>query len=350
MEKYYQHILGKLVVDSGEPKPAVSFADVAAAAARMGIEHDDLQPLFCYLLDNGCKIETPDDPEDEKLLRIARLSKYDEALRASLQMFFSGLNPSDKSCIDAMEYITIHLARLNSEVRNGVDYNVLQMKREGLSAVEIAQMLEKPIEEIYSAKKRVYDAVWKTHPQRSAHNKFRMLDFYAPKDHEETLEKVRASANGDRIVLTYEQFRAVAEQKHISEESLQDLADYLIRHGCIILSPDGELRMRFEESRFRHFRTEENRLRYYASCGEWPIRTSVVNGWYKDAAKDEKDALHKERFMKHLKRDDLLTSVYSMREQNLSTRQIAQELGKDPGEIAATDERIWNLYKASFPV
>lgn len=76
----------------------------------------------------------------------------------------------------------------------------------------------------------------------------------------------------------------------------------------------------------------------------------MVKNWYKGDTKDEKDALHKERFMKHLKRDDLLVSVYSMRERNLSTQHIAQELGKDPEETVNADERIWNLYMASFPV
>lgn len=349
MEKIYQHILGKLVVDSGNLKPTVSFSDVTMAAARMGIERDRIQPLLCYLLENGCMVETPEKPEDEQLLHLARLSRYDSMLEKSLLLFFSKLKPSDESCISAMESITIHLAHLDKEVQEGLDYVVLQLKEEGFSAKKIAQMLEKTIEEIYCAEKRVNDAIWKTHPQHHVHRK-KIRDFYAADSYDGILSDIQTFAKGKRPVLTSEQVGFLAEQKGISETGIQGLVDYLVRHGCIVLSPDGELRIVPQEHRFRHFRTEESRIRYYTSCGEWMVRTIIVKNWYKSDAKDEKDALHKERFMKHLKRDDLLTGVYSGRERNLSTQQIAQELRKDPEEIAAADERIWNLYKASFPV
>lgn len=349
MEKIYQHILGKLVVDSGNLKPTVSFSDVTMAAARMGIERDNLQPLLCYLLENGCMVETPENPEDEQLLHLAKLSRYDSMLEKSLLLFFSKLKPSDESCISAMESITIHLAHLDKEVHEGLDYDVLQLKEEGFSAKKIAQMLEKTIEEINCAEKKVNDAIWKTRPQHHVHRK-KIKDFYAADAYDEILSEIQTSGKGVRPVLVSEQVRVLAEQKGISETGIQGLVDYLVRHGCIVLSPDGELRIVPQEHRFRHFRTEESRIRYYTSCGEWMVRTIIVKNWYKSDAKDEKDALHKERFMKHLKRDDLLTGVYSGRERNLSTQQIAQELRKDPEEIAAADERIWNLYKASFPV
>ena len=45
MDKIYQQILDKLIADSGDPNPAVSVADVIAAAAHMDIVHEDLYPL-----------------------------------------------------------------------------------------------------------------------------------------------------------------------------------------------------------------------------------------------------------------------------------------------------------------
>ena len=67
MEKIYQHILGKMVVDSGNLEPTVTFSDITTAAARMGIERANLQSLLRYLLDNGCKVDTPEDLEREIL-------------------------------------------------------------------------------------------------------------------------------------------------------------------------------------------------------------------------------------------------------------------------------------------
>lgn len=349
MEQIYKQILDKLVVDNSKLRPTVSFPDVIVAAARMGIERDMLQPLLCYLLENGCMVETPANSEDEQLLHLAKLSRYDSMLEKSLLLFFSKLKPSDESCISAMESITIHLAHLDKEVQEGLDYDVLQLKEEGFSAKKIAQMLEKTIEEIYCAEKRVNDAIWKTRPQHHVRRK-KIRDFYAADTYDGILSDIQTFAKGKRPVLTSEQVGVLAEQKGISETGIQGLVDYLVRHGCIVLSPDGELRIVPQEHRLRHFRTEESRIRYYTSCGEWMVRTIIVKNWHKADNKDEQDALHKERFMKHLKRDTLLSGVYSGRERNLSTRQIAQELRKDPEEIAAADERIWNLYKASFPV
>ena len=142
----------------------------------------------------------------------------------------------------------------------------------------------------------------------------------------------------------------MAMERGISEDLLPELVDYLVMRGCIILAPDGELRIIPQRCRLRKFRTESSQVHHYTSYGEWIIRTNVVINWFGADAQNEKDRFHKARFMRHLKRDVLLLSVYSMRKQQLCTQKIAEELEKDPEEIVTADERIWDLYKASFPV
>jgi len=350
MEKIYQYILSELTSDSSNPKPAVSVADVIAAAARMDIVHEDLYPLLRYLLENSCTVDTPANPEEEQLLRVAKLSRYDILLENSIHLFFSRLNPSDESCIGAIESITKHLARLRRHLRNPSSIQVLRMKVEGICAEEIAEKLKMTMEELYCTEKRVYETICKTRPQHHAHHGKYIKFFYTADTYEEILKEVQTCSKEERTVLSYEQVITMAVERGISEDLLPELVDYLVMRGCIILAPDGELRIIPQRYRIRKFRTESSQVHHYTSYGEWIIRTMIVISWFDADTKDKKDRLHKARFMKHLKRDVLLISVYSMRKQQLSTLQIAKELERDPEEIMATDARIWDLYKASFPV
>lgn len=350
MDKIYRQILDKLIVDSGDPKPDVSVADVIMAAAQRGIVQHDLHPLLCYLLKNGCTVDTPATPEEEELLRVARLSRYDILLENSIHLFFSKLHPSDESCIGAIESIAKHLAHLRRHLRDPAGIQILRMKVEGICAEEIAEKLQMTMEELYCTEKRVYETICKTYPQPHAHHGKFIRFYYTADTYEEILKEVQTCAKGARTVLSYEQVSTLAAERGISEDLLPELVDYLVMRGCIVLTPDGELRIVPREHRLRKFRTESSRLHYYTSYGEWIIRTNVVSNWIGADAKNEKDRLHKARFMKHLKHDVMLLSVYSMRKQQFCTQKIAEELGKDPEEIVAADERIWDLYKASFPV
>jgi len=206
------------------------------------------------------------------------------------------------------------------------------------------------MEELYCTEKRVYETICKTRPQHHAHHGENIKFFYTADTYEEILKEVQTCSKEERTVLSYEQVITMAVERGISEDLLPELVDYLVMRGCIILAPDGELRIIPQRYRIRKFRTESSQVHYYTSCGEWIIRTMIVISWFDADTKDKKDRLHKARFMKHLKRDVLLISVYSMRKQQLSTLQIAEELERDSEEIVAADERIWDLYKASFPV
>ena len=350
MDKMYQQILDKLIVDSGDPKPVVSVASVITAAARMGIAREALHPLLCYLLKNGCTVDAPATPEEEQLLREARLCRYDILLENGIHFFFSKLDPSDESCIGAIESIAKHLARLRRRLRDPAGIQVLRMKAAGICAEEIAEKLKMTMEELYCTEKRVYETICKTRPQHHAHHGKYIKFFYTADTYEEILKEIQTCSMGKRTVLSYEQVSTMAVERGITEDLLPELVDYLVMRGCIILAPDGELRIIPPRHQFRNFRTESSRVHHYTSYGEWIIRTMIVISWYEADTKDKKDRLHKARFMKHLKHDVLLLSVYSMRKQQLSTLQIAEDLERDPEEIVAADERIWNLYKASFPV
>lgn len=350
MDKMYQQILDRLIAESGDPKPTASVADVITVATQIGIARDNLHPLLCYLQNNGCTVDAPATPEEEVLLRVARLSGYDILLENSIHLFSSKLHPSDESCIGAIESIAKHLARLHRRLRDPAGIQVLRMKAEGICAEEIAEKLKMTMEELYCTEKRVYETICKTRPQHHAHHGKYIKFFYTADTYEEILKEVQTCSKGERTVLSYEQVSTMAMERGILEDLLPELVDYLVMRDCTVLAPDGELRIIPQRHRLRRFRTESSRLHHYTSYGEWIIRTNVVIDWFGADAENEKDRFHKARFMRHLKRDVLLLSVYSMRKQQLCTQKIAEELEKDPEEIVTADERIWDLYKASFPV
>ena len=279
----------------------------------------------------------------------SELCRYDAMLQTRLRMFFSGWKPGDEACVEAMETIARNLVRLRRRLQDPSEICLLQMKAQGIRPEEIAQKLGMTLEEIYRMEKRNCEVLRETRARYHIHRE-NIRDYYMADTYSKILTEIQASTAGERIILPYDQVLALADQWEIPEEFRQDLADYLIRHGCIILAPDGELRRIPEKRRCRDFRTEESRLRYYSSLGDWVVRTHAVICWYEKSARDEKDALHKTRFMTHLQRDKILAQVYAMRQQGFTTQQMARELEKDPEELVAAEERIWHLYKASFPV
>ncbi len=165
MEKIYQQILDEFIANTNNLWPTVSVADVTAAAARMGIARDDLHPLLCYLLEKGCKVDTPANQEEAQMLRVAGLHSYDMMLEKAIRSYFSKPDPNNEFDIRTIESITKHRARLRLYLHDPVKFQVLQMKEEGISAEEITRKLEMPLEELYLAELKIYNSIRMAFPK-----------------------------------------------------------------------------------------------------------------------------------------------------------------------------------------